>query len=57
MSFSSVGWRLNETIYLVRKNIFGAIVNTSQRRGENTERATSVNMDPVSLTFGLGDSG
>ena len=57
MSFSSVDWRLNETINLLVSNMLGDIADTSQRIGENTERVTAINMDSVSLTFGLDASG
>ena len=50
MLFSSVGWRLNETVNLSRNNITGDIEDTSLRTGKNTERVTSRNVDPVSLT-------
>ena len=36
--------------------MIGNIADTSQRRGKNTEIFTTVNMDPVSLAFGLGTS-
>ena len=49
MLFSLVGWRLNETVNLLRNNIPGDIEDTSIRRGKNTERVTSVNVDPVGL--------
>ena len=48
--FSSVAWRLNETVNLSRKSISGYIEDTSLRRGKNTERVASVNVDSVSLT-------
>ena len=50
MLFISVGWRLNEAINLLRNDIPRYIEDTSLRRGKNTERVTSVNVDPVSLT-------
>ena len=57
MSSSSVGLRLNENINLLRNNMLGYIFETSQRRGKNTEKVNYVNVDPVSLTFGLGALG
>ena len=57
MLFSSVGWRLNETVNLLGNNMLGDIADTSQKRGKNPERVTSVNVDPVSLIVGLGASG
>ena len=50
MPFSSVVWRLNEDVNLTQNNIPGDILDTSLRRGKNTERVTSVNVNPVSLT-------
>ena len=41
---------------ILRNNMLGDIADTSQRRGKNTERVTSINVDLVSLTFGLGAS-
>ena len=38
MLFSSVGWRLNETVNLLRNNTLEDLVDTSQRRIKNTER-------------------
>ena len=40
-----------------QNNILGDIEDTSRMRGNNTERVTSVTVDPVSLTWGLGASG
>ena len=58
MLFISVGWRLNERVNLLGNNMLEDIAaDTSQRRGKNTEIVTSVNVEPVSLTFGLGASG
>ena len=45
------------SLQLVRNDILVNIVNTNQRRGKNTERVISVNVDPVILTIGLGVSG
>ena len=56
ISFSSVGWILNNIVNLLGNNMLGDIADTSQRRLMNTERVTSVNVDPVSFTFGLGAS-
>ena len=50
ISFSSIGWRINETVNLLNNNIPGDIEDTSLGRWKNTERVASIYVNPLRLT-------